>query len=550
MLELYDYQLKGKSDIYGQWNAGKKNTLFVCPTGGGKSVVISDIVLDGARENMQQVVIAHRNELVAQMSGHIANRGIPHRIVGSKETVRQIVSQHREKFNRSFVNPSARTAVVGVDTLIARADNLTPWFLQTQRWVGDEAHHFLRANKWGKAVRMMPHALGLGVTATPCRADGQGLGGEYDGVFDSMVLGPSMRELIDAGRLSDYEIVCPTSDIVEHIDFNKVGKDGDLTSQVLKSAAEKSRIVGDVVENYICYANGRKAICFATDIETGCKIAAKFNDAGVRSACLSSKTPTTTRDKHLKEFRAGKLLVLVNVDLFDEGFDVPDCEVVIMARPTASLCKYMQQIGRALRYMPDKIALIIDHVSNVKRHKLPDMPRVWSLMRRDKRAKKMPDPEDIPLTTCKECSRPYERFHAICPYCGAVPPLPEPSNRTIEMVDGDLMLLDKSALQKLRDGMRLESPSDMAERVAAAAGDVPARGAYNKQFAKIQAQAALSHVIAQWAAIGRQKGRSDKELYRRFYMATGVDVLSALSAERSRQDYEQLTETVRNWYES
>lgn len=545
---LHPYQADGKQNIYRDWQSGAQNVLYVCPTGGGKSVVTSDIMLDGARANIQQVVMAHRNELVSQMSMHIANRGIPHRVVGSAATVSQIVRQHRSVHGRSFVNPSARTAVVGVDTLMARAEQLAPWFLQTERWVMDEGHHTLRSNKWGKAVAMMPNARGLGVTATPCRADGQGLGREFDGVFDTMVLGPSMRQLIEWGNLSDYEIVCPESDITSYLSDDDLGASGDYTDKKLKAAAEKSRIVGDVVENYIKWATGRKAIVFATDIETGNEIAAKFNANGISAANLSSKTPTAVREKYISEFKTGKLSVLINVDLFDEGFDVPSCDVVIMARPTMSLGKYMQMVGRALRFAIGKVALIIDHVGNIKRHGLPSKERVWALARREKRVGKAPDPNDIPITVCKSCTRPYERFHTICPHCGAVPPLPKPADRTVEVVDGDLVLLDRATLERMRAGTVLESPADLGARVAAAAGNIAAKSKMNQQTAKIEAQRALSDAIAQWAGIGRAEGKSDSELYRRFYLAVGADVLTVLSAERTRQEYEELTKVVRGWY--
>lgn len=548
-ITLHPYQSEGKAKIYHEWGCGAQNVLYICPTGGGKSVVTSDIILDGVNSNIQQVVMAHRNELVSQMSMHIANRGISHRVVGSTSTVSQIVRQHRRTHNRSFVNPSARTAVVGVDTLMARGEQLAPWFAQTERWILDEAHHLLRSNKWGKAVTMMPNAHGLGVTATPCRADGQGLGREYDGVFDAMVLGPTMRELIGWGNLSDYEIVCPESDITNYLTDDDLGASGDFTDKKLKAAAEKSRIVGDVIENYIKFANGRKAIVFATDIETGNKIAAKFNAAGISAANLSSKTPTAVREKYINDFKTGNLLVLINVDLFDEGFDVPACDVVIMARPTASLGKFMQMVGRALRFVIGKIALIIDHVGNIKRHGLPSKHRIWTLSRRDKRAKKAPDPDDIPITVCKSCTRPYERFHPICPHCGAAPPLPKPAERSIEVVDGDLILLDRATLERMRAGTVLESPTDIAERVGAVAGDIAAKGVANRQREKIASQRALSDSIAQWAGIERAKGKSDSELYRRFYLAVGADVLSVLSADRTRQEYESLTEIVRGWYE-
>lgn len=544
-IQLRHDQQDLKAAIYEEWQHGARNVLAVLSTGGGKSVIMSDIVLDGVRDNKQQVVIAHRNELVGQMSGHIAKRGIPHRIIASDKTVGMITRQHRENYGRSFVNPSARTAVIGVDTLISRYDQLKDWIAQTDTWKIDEGHHVLRENKWGKAVEMMPRAIGLGVTATAIRADGKGLGRSADGVYDSMRVGLDMRSLIGIGALSDYEIVCPASDL--HIDESELSANGDWSNAKLRKAAKESRIVGDVVGAYAQYAYGRKAICFATDVETAGEIARKFTDAGIPAASLSALTNPAVREKYIAEFKSGKLWVLVNVDLFDEGFDVPACDVVIMARPTASLGKYRQMVGRALRWVAGKIALIIDHVSNVLRHGLPDKFIAWSLARRDKRAKQEKDPDDIELIVCKFCTKPHERFRLLCPYCGKAPPLPVPRERSIAMVDGDLILLDRAKLEEMRKATEIESPGNLAGRVAAVAGVNAGAGAANRQIEKIAAQERLKETIALWAAIGRQQGFEDRQLYRKFYLTTGIDVLSALDGARTRIEYEELTKRIEGW---
>lgn len=554
-ITLRPYQQDAVNKIYQSWQDGNRNVCAVLPTGAGKSVCVSQIIYDGYMQGMSEAVIAHRNELVTQMSCHIAARGIPHRIIGSDATVKQAVKKHREKFKQSFHNPSARTAVVGVDTLIARQDSLKDWAKQIDRWTIDEFHHTIgndrtTPNKWGKAVAMMPNAYGLGVTATPARADGQGLGREFDGVADDLILGPSMRWLVEQGYLADYEIVCPTSDLQAEED--KRGKNGDWSSQYLKKASKKSKIVGDVVENYIRWAHGRKAICFATDVETAGDIAKKFNDFGIRAEALSAKSPSAFREAVLREFELGNITVLVNVDLFDEGFDVGDCEVCIMARPTASLGKYLQQIGRVLRPHPGKVALIIDHVSNVMRHNLPDTYRQWTLARRDKRARSAPDPEDVPLSPCLNptCIRPYPRYLPACPYCGHSKPLPEPSQRSIEMVEGDLILLDKTALDHLRAATQLEAPADIAERVAYAAGPVAGKAAANRQMEKIEEHGKLCDAMAQWAGIQRAKGLSDREIQKKFYLTVGFDVLSALDASKPRADMQKIREMIEGWYAS
>lgn len=546
-VERRDYQLFLKQETYNAWNAGKRNVLNVLPTGGGKSVIMSDMVLDGVNFGFTQCVIAHRNELVAQMSIHIGRRGIPHRIIGPDNIITQIRRQHRALFNgQQFVHPTAKTSVVGVDTLISRQDDLKRWALQHDHWMGDEAHHFLRENKWGKAVEMMPNAVGSGFTATAIRADGKGLGRDHDGVFDAMNIGPSMRDLIAGKYLSDFEIVCPRSDL--QVSEDDVSANGDWSSQTLRKAAKKSHIVGDVVENYIKFASGRRTIVFATDVETSNDIAKKFNENGIKAASLSAVTPLVVREKYINEFKTGKISVLVNVDLFDEGFDVPACDVIMMARPTASLGKYRQMIGRALRFIPGKTALIVDMVSNVVRHGLPDKDIIWSLSRRDKRAKHIKDPDEIPLTTCASCTKPYEKFRVVCPYCGKEKPLPEPRLRSVEVVEGDLILLDKATLEKMRRGTFLENPADVGVRVAAVAGAIAGMGAINRQKEKIAAHQQLSEDIAQWAAIERQRGFNDREIQRRFYHVTGMDVLSALDTSRPASEILSLSSTIQSWW--
>jgi superfamily II DNA or RNA helicase len=549
LVERRDYQIALKEQTYAAWNRGEKNVLNVLPTGGGKSVIMSDIVLDGAQMNLKQCVIAHRNELVAQMSAHIGRRGIEHRIIGSDKTINQIRRQHRALFHgQQFVHPTARTSVIGVDTLVSRQKTLSDWAFQHDRWMCDEAHHLLRENKWGKAVSLMPNAFGSGFTATPCRADGQGLGREFDGVFDVMNIGPSMRTLISRNYLCDYEVVCPRSDMM--VDDVEVGASGDWSSQTLRKAAKKSRIVGDTVENYVRHAMGRRAIVFATDIETANSTAVKFNEWGIRAAALSSETPDATREFYIEQFKSGALTVLINVDLFDEGFDVPACDVVIMARPTASLGKYRQMVGRALRYVWGKIALIIDMVSNIIRHKLPDFETIWTLGRRDKRGKQQKDPNEIPLRECKNvaCLKPYEAFRVVCPHCGTEKPLPEPRSRTIEQVEGDYILLDRATLEKMRQATVMESPGSIAERVATAAGPIAGKAASKRQFEKIEAHAHLREVLAQWAGIERARGFDDREIARKFYLVTGMDVVTALDASRPRSEMDSLRERIESWW--
>lgn len=545
-ITLRDYQQQAVNEVYNSWKHGNRNVCVTISTGGGKSVIMSYIALSYKKQHKNVAVIAHRNELVSQMSCHLARAGIVHRVIASKTTIAQITRKHRVLFGKSFISPTELTAVVGVDTLISRYESLRAWAQQISLWEIDEYHHCTVNNKWGKAVQLFQNAYGLGVTATPCRADGQGLGRHADGYTDDLIVGPSMRMLINRGYLADYEIVCPKSDL--KVDDSQVSANGDWSNQTLRKAAKKSKIVGDVVQNYIKYAKDRQAIVFATDVETADEISKDFNEHNIKAVSLNGNSNPAYREQSLDLFGKSEIQVLVNVDLFDEGLDINGCDVVIMARPTASLGKYLQAVGRALRPAPGKTALIIDHVSNVIRHGLPDIPREWTLDRRQKRAKAERDPDEIELTVCKNCLKPYEKFRTVCPYCGNEKPLPEPRSRSIEMVEGDLVLLDRAALERMRRGTILESPGSVAERVARVAGPIAAKGVANRQTEKITAQKELKEAIAQWAAIERSRGFTDREIYRRFYLSTGMDVLTALDGSRSRQDYLTTAERVRGWY--
>ncbi|MEH6358965.1 MAG: DEAD/DEAH box helicase, partial [Pseudomonadales bacterium] len=526
------YQLKLKTDIYEHWNTGSMNVLAVLPTGGGKTFVFSDIMNE---YKGQSVAIAHRQELVSQISLSLCKFDLSHRIIAPSNVIKTIIGEQRREFGKVFYDPYATAGVAGVDTLISRADKLKPWAKQIGLFTCDEGHHALKENKWGKAGTLFSNARGLGVTATPRRADGKGLGAHSDGVYHSMVRGPEMREMIENGDLTDYQIVAPPSDF--NVNNIKVTASGDYSQKGMKKESKKSHIVGDIVENYLKFAHGKRGICFVTDVETAHEVAANFNLYGIRTQAVSAKTPENVRNDFIRRFRNGELDMLVNVDLFGEGFDVPAVEVVIMARPTKSLAVYMQQFGRVLRVFGGKMyGLVIDHVENWKVHNLPDIPKQWTLDARDKRSRQEPDPELIQLTTCTKCYKPYERAKQACPHCEHVP---TPDLRSgPEHVDGDLSLLDVDTLHNMRQAILAisEPATTIADRVGHVAGSLAAKGAYNRHIEKQEAQEQLRNIIGIWAAKQRIMNRPDGESYKRFYLTWGIDVLSAQSLPRAEAD--------------
>lgn len=549
MIQLRPDQLQLQAEVFDGWRSGKRNAMAVLPTGGGKSIIVSDTVRKFDDNRQTSLVMAHRRELVGQMSLHVARQGVRHRIIGPKDVVSGIMAEHRRELGgQCFINPTAACAVGSVDTIVSRRDILKDWLERLELLVCDEGHHVLKANKWGVVFEACRRALGLLVTATPQRADGKGLGRHHDGVADFMALGPDMRWLIDHGALTDYEIVCPPTDF----DFSKLkeGESGDHTQASLKAASDNSpKLVGDIVQNYIKHAWGKRAVCFATDVETSGKIAAQFNAWGIPAMSVSAQTESTVRDDAIRRLRDGRLWVLVNVDLLGEGFDLPAIEVVIMARPTASLAVFLQQFGRALRTLAGKAyGLVIDHVSNIKRHGFPDRPRAWTLDRRTKRAAREPDPESIDITICTACGKPYEAIEHACPYCGHIEvPLAGAGGRgELEMVKGDLTRLDAGTLARMRQAMQLPDPQDMAGRaIQGGHGNGAAAGQFNIAAARVHAQSELTEALAQWAGYQRFKGRSDSEIHRRFYHAVGSDIYSVRTG--SAAEMSTLKEQVLSW---
>ncbi len=521
------------------WASGAVNVLLVSPTGSGKTVTMGHIIAhtDGA-----VCAIAHRQELVSQISIALARNHIRHRIIGPLSLTRNIIRLHMEEFNASYIDPNAKCAVAGVDTLIRRDSQLSHWLPTVKLWVIDEAHHVIRDNKWGTACQMFPNARGLGVTATPTRADGYGVGSHADGVFDVMIQGPTMRDLIDQGFLTDYRIFAPPSTFHrEEVPVSNTTGDFNL-DKMRKAIASSSlvvhdekQIVGDIVQHYIKIAKGKLGVTFVPDIITAEDVAKQYNDAGVPAEVVSSKTPDIERAHILRRFKNRELLQLVNVDLFGEGFDLPAIEVVSMGRPTESYGLYVQQFGRALRLLDGKDkAIIIDHVGNVARHGLPDAPREWSLDRRERRSSGKTDA--IPVRTClnPECVSVYERYLDACPYCGT--PIPPPAERSgPEQVEGDLYELDPTVLEQLRKSVAKVDLSAQDYRDELVRQGVPQIGVMvnvKRHIARQETIGQLRETMAWWAGHQRAKGLSDSEIFKLFYMRHGIDWLSAQKMKR------------------
>lgn len=544
---LRPYQVKLKQEIYDAWGGGHKNVLAVMDTGLGKTKCFCSITIDMAlmaSQKLPTAILVHRKELVQQISLTLAEEEITHNIIAPRSVILGIVAAHRRVHRKQFYDYNASITVVSVDTLNARIHKHKTWAENIRLWITDEAAHLLRNNKWGRAVQYFPHAIGLGVTATPRRLDKRGLGRHADGVFDTMVLGPDSRWGIDNGFLSRYKIAIPSSD---YQNFLRKASDGsDYSTESMIIASQQSHIVGDVVDNYLKFAKGKQAIVFTTDKATGGKMEARFKARGIKAKLLTSDSSDKDRLDSLLAYQNCEIQVLINIDLFDEGLDVPGIECVIMGRPTMSTAKYKQMVGRGLRIAPNKPYLIlIDHVGNVLEHGLPCANRKWTL---DRIVKKRDKTNFIRICSNVECNSPYDRTLSQCPWCGteAIPPGSSAGGGRIPpiQVDGDLQLIDPETLRELEESSVLEDPGMIAKRVGAAAGAAAGIKAMKSQIDRIKSQKDLVNQVAIWAGSLRQRGYSDRQIHKYFYLNLNKTISEALSEPKAEmlQTMERLKE--------
>lgn len=352
-----------------------------------------------------------------------------------------------------------------------------------------------------------------------------------------------MRWLIDNGYLSQYKIYCPPTDLrLDNVETSKTT--GDYKEKELKAEIGRSHIVGDIVSHYLKICPGKRGITFTVGVDTAEEVAEEYRKRGVPAVALSGRNADEERVQAIRDLKSGKILQIVNDSLIGEGVDIPAVEVVSFARPTQSYALYAQMFGRALRPFEGKShAIIIDAVSNVMRHGLPDAPREWSLDRRERRTGKS---EPSTVRVCTACAAVYERFLDACPDCGE--PVPKPAQRSgPEFVDGDLYELDPDVLAQMRNevaGAR-ETPEAMRDRLTAM--NVPVPGVMSnvkRQRERLEVLGQLDGLMATIAGYWRHDGLSDKEIFRKFFLTYRTDWLSAQSLKKD--DAVALMEKIQN----
>jgi len=411
-LTLRPYQQQAVHDLRLAIRSGARAPLLVLPTGGGKTVIMADILRSLASRGRSAMVLVHRRELIAQTSAKLTLANVPHGIIAA-----------------GITSADAPIQVASVQTLARRLQHVAA---QPDLIVIDEAHHAI-AGTWGRTLSHWPDALRLGVTATPVRRDGRGL----REVFDQMVLGPSTAQLIADGFLCPARLYAPPA-VADLSNLRR--RAGDYAIDQAADAMDRPTVTGDAIAHYRKLASGQRAIAFCCNVNHAEHVAAAFNHAGIPAATLLGSTDPVRRDAAVARFASGSLQVLVTVDVVSEGFDIPAAGCAILLRPTQSLGLYLQQVGRVLRPAPGKAAaIVLDHVGNVHRHGFPDDPRDWSLDGVQRRAGSG-GPAAPSVRTCEQCFAAFKPA-PICPVCGAeCAPAPR---RQLRQVDGELQELKR-----------------------------------------------------------------------------------------------------------
>ena len=420
-MQLRAYQEKLLEDLRQSMRQGHRRILAVMPTGAGKGTTIAVMVQSAADRGKRVLILAHRKELIADLSKRISWLGIDHGIIcaGQPEDLTKPVQ------------------VGSVQTVARRIDRIPEPCLIVQ----DEAHHLIRGNMWGRIVDAWPDAYLIGKTATPARLGGEGLGEGHGGYFTDMVLGPSVADLIFTGYLSPARIYAPP--VVADLQGIR-SRGGDYANDQAAAAMDRPTVTGDAINHYRRLAAGQQAIAFCCNVAHAVSVCDAFKTAGIGAELLLGNTPD--REQVVAAFAARRIRVLVTVDVVSEGFDVPAASCAILLRPTQSLGLYLQQVGRVLRPAPGKAhAVILDHVGNVNRHGFPDDHRDWSL---DDRLKRNRAGGVAPcIRTCEVCFAAFAP-QPICPCCGHEC---APKARELRQVDGELRELRRRSVLTVTD---------------------------------------------------------------------------------------------------
>ena len=422
VVELRPYQEQLLEDIRTSMRRGYRRVLAVMPTGAGKGTTIAVMVSNAAERNHRVLILAHRAELIADLSQRIHGLGINHGILanGYREDLRHPVQ------------------VGSVQTVVRRLGRIPPPSMVIQ----DEAHHLVAGNMWGRVIDAWPRAYLIGKTATPERLSGEGLGEGHGGYFQDMVQGPDAGWLTEQGFLVRARVFAPPG-----IDMGGIRRfDTRKGHEEAEARLRQGQAMGDAVSHYrrtIQDTHNGTAIAFCCSVAHAEAVAEAFRAQGIAAATLDGTMDRGIRRRTIADLGTGQLKVLTSCDIVSEGTDIPSVTGAVLLRPTDSLGLHLQQVGRVLRPAPGKRwSIVNDHVGNTLRHGLPTDPREWSLEGRPKgKARKASDA--IPIRICPACFSAIPSACNPCSECGHEVPV---ARRELQVVDGTLQELNSRQL--------------------------------------------------------------------------------------------------------
>lgn len=439
-MKLRDYQQQGIADIRAAFAGDIKRVCYVAPCGAGKRIMMVYMATEAEKRGNPTTFLLHRNELIEQTAETLDENGVDYGVITPGARIKDRAIQ-----------------VASVQTLSRRIDKLpAPGLI-----IPDEAHHAV-AKTWRSIFDTWPDAYVVGLTATPQRLGGQGLGD----VFDSLVIGPTTRELIQAGYLAPFKYYAPPQ--VADLDGLHINR-GDFEQKEIAARMDRPQIIGDAIAHYQKLAPGKRAIVYCASREHSRNTAAAFAAVGIPAQHIDGETHPGVRRQAIQDFKEGRLQIISNVDLIGEGLDVPGMEAVILLRPIASLTLFIQQSMRPMRpdkNNPFKTAIILDHVGNAFRHGLPDEDREWSLegiKRRQRGA------GTVSVRQCLKCYAAHTPAPK-CPYCGYEYP---PEVRVVKQTAGELRELTEVERKNNRMEVGRARTIDELKRIAAERGYAP-----------------------------------------------------------------------------
>ena len=419
---LRPYQIEVVARVESCVSAGQRRALVVLPMGGGKTILAAKIISDYVARGGRVMVLAHRRELISQASAKLHAVGIDHGIIQAGFPTR----------------PGEHVQVASVQTLHARAVRTAGMEMPAADLVVvDEAHH-VRARTYRQILAAYPNAIVVGLTATPCRTDGRGLGA----CFDVLVEGPSVAELVAGGFLVPTRVYAPSTPDLTGVQIKR----GDYAENALAERMNDAKLVGDVIVHWHRLADRRRTVVFATGVAHSLHLRDEFRRSGVMAEHIDGSTPTEERDAILGRLAAGTVEVVCNCAVLTEGWDRPEVSCLVLARPTKSMALYRQMTGRVLRPAPFKTdALVLDHAGAIFEHGFAEDPVEWSLgedHRAESRAQKSrrSSPRMRALASCPECSAVRWEGDP----CGSCKWRPRVKPLSVEVVEGDLSAVDRN----------------------------------------------------------------------------------------------------------